>query len=150
STAHSSQYQYIPALALPKHDELNLKLNNPPSFRDPKSVLVIGLPPVRPTLPPPLRAVDAAQISCLSKPDLVLTADGAPLVYATEMAHNFVLHVENGSGETRSGEKQSGADSIFQPSLILRAEALPSKIIQCRQVRLTARSRAFFAEIGDS
>jgi len=108
-TAHSAQYQYIPALALPKHDELNLKLNNPPSFRDPKSVLVIGLPPVRPTLPPPLRAVDAAQISCLSKPDLVLTADGAPLVYATEMAHNFVLHVENGSGETRSGEKQSGA-----------------------------------------
>src|SRR6266700_7277642 len=104
-TAHSAQYQYIPALALPKHDELNLKLNNPPSFRNPKSVLVIGLPPVRPTLPPPLRT--AAQISCLSKPDLVLTADGAPLVYATEMAHNFVLHVENGSGATSSGETKS-------------------------------------------
>jgi len=29
---HTAAYQYIPALALPKHDELNLKLNNPPPF----------------------------------------------------------------------------------------------------------------------
>ena len=42
-TAHTAQYQYIPALALPKQDELNLRLNNPPSFRNPKSVIVIGL-----------------------------------------------------------------------------------------------------------
>jgi len=97
-TAHTAQYQYIPALALPKHDELNLRLNNPPSFRNPKSVLVIGLPPVRPTQPPPLRALDVTQVSCLSKPDLVLAVDGAPLVYATEMAHDFVLHVETKSG----------------------------------------------------
>src|SRR6266566_7846 len=41
-------------------------------------------------------------------------------------------------------------DSIFQPSLILRAEALPSKIIHCPQVRLTARLLAFSAGIGDS
>ena len=97
-TAHTAQYQYIPALALPRHDELNLRLNNPPSFRNPKSVLVVGLPPVRPTVAPPLRALDAAQISCLSKPGLVLAVDGAPLVYATEMAHDFVLHVEAKSG----------------------------------------------------
>src|SRR5581483_5646450 len=57
-TAHTAQYQYIPALALPKKDELNLRLNNPPSFRNPKSVLVIGLPPIRTAPPPPLRAVD--------------------------------------------------------------------------------------------
>jgi len=98
STAHTAQYQYIPALALPKKDELNLRLNNPPSFRNPKSVIVIGLPPVRPSPIPPLRAVDAAQVFCAGKPSLLLPADGAPLVFATELAHNFVLHVEGKSG----------------------------------------------------
>jgi hypothetical protein len=34
-TTHTAQYQYIPALALPKQNELNLRLNNPPSFRNP-------------------------------------------------------------------------------------------------------------------
>src|SRR3954471_20431304 len=58
-TTHTAQYQYIPALALPKKDQLNLRLNNPPSFRNPKSVIVIALPPVHAAVPPPLRAVDA-------------------------------------------------------------------------------------------
>jgi len=99
STAHTAQYQYIPALALPRKDDLNLRLNNPPSFRNPKSVLVIALPPVHAVVPPPLRAVDATQIFCASKLDLVLPAEGAPLVFATELAHNFVLHVEPKSGK---------------------------------------------------
>ena len=98
STAHTAQYQYIPALALPKQDQLNLRLNNPPSFRNPKSVLVIGLPPVRPAPVPPLRATDSTQVFCAGKPSLLLPADGAPLVYATDLAHNFVLHVEAKSG----------------------------------------------------
>jgi hypothetical protein len=98
STAHTAQYQYIPALALPRKDDLNLRLNNPPSFRNPKSVLVIALPPVHTAVPPPLRAVDATQVFCASKPDLVLPAEGAPLVFATELAHNFVLHVETRPG----------------------------------------------------
>ncbi len=98
STAHTAQYQYIPALALPKKDELNLRLNNPPSFRNPKSVLVICLPPIRPALLPPLRAVDATQVFCADKPALVLPVEGAPLVFATDLAHNFVLHVETKSG----------------------------------------------------
>lgn len=98
STAHTAQYQYIPALALPKDDELNLRLNNPPSFRNPKSVIVIGLPPIRPAPVPPLRADDPAQVFCAGKPSLLLPAEGAPLVFATELAHNFVLHVETKSG----------------------------------------------------
>lgn len=97
-TAHSAQYQYIPALALAKQDELNLKLNNPPSFRNPKSVIVVGLPPVRPTQPPPLKPVDATLLACLSKPGLVLPVDGAPLVFATDLAHGLKLHVEGKSG----------------------------------------------------
>src|ERR1700688_4341165 len=36
-SAHTAQYQYIPALSLPKQDNLNLRLNSPPSFRNPKS-----------------------------------------------------------------------------------------------------------------
>ncbi len=98
STAHTAQYQYIPALALPKQDQLNLRLNNPPSFRNPKSVIVIGLPPVRPAPVPPLRAVDAAQVFCAGKPSLLLPAEGAPLVFATQLAHDFVLHIEAKSG----------------------------------------------------
>jgi hypothetical protein len=98
STTHTAQYQYIPALALPKENELNLRLNNPPSFRNPKSVIVIGLPPVHASPPPPLRAVDANQVLCAGKPTLLLQADGAPLVYATELAHKFVLHVDTKQG----------------------------------------------------
>lgn len=85
---------------MPKQDELNLRLNNPPSFRNPKSVLVIGLPPVRPAPVPPLRAVDPAQVFCAGKPSLLLPAEGAPLVFATELAHNFVLHIEAKSGSS--------------------------------------------------
>src|SRR5467141_2641658 len=98
STAHTAQYQYIPALALPKQDQLKLRLNNPPSFRNPKSVLVIGLPPVRPAIAPPLRAPDASQVYCASQPELVLPADGAPLVFATQLAHQFVLQVDTRKG----------------------------------------------------
>ena len=97
-TTHTAQYQYIPALALPKEDQLNLRLNNPPSFRNPKSVLVIGLPPIRVAPPPPLRAVDANQVLCAGKPSLLLQADGAPLVFATDLAHHLVLHIEPKSG----------------------------------------------------
>lgn len=95
---HTAQYQYIPALALPKQDELNLRLNNPPSFRNPKSVLVIGLPPIRTAPPPPLRVAEPSQVLCAGKPQLVLPAEGAPLVFATDLAHNLALHIETKSG----------------------------------------------------
>jgi hypothetical protein len=97
-STHTAQYQYIPALALPKSDTLNLRLNNPPSFRNPKSVIVIGLPPVSPTPVPPLRIAEENQAYCAEKPFLVLPIEGAPLAYATELAHNFVLHVDTKKG----------------------------------------------------
>jgi len=98
STAHTAQYQYIPALALPKDNDLNLRLNNPPSFRNPKSVIVIGLPPVHTAPPPPLRSLDQNQVFCAGKPTLVLQADSAPLVFATDLAHHFVLHLDAKQG----------------------------------------------------
>jgi hypothetical protein len=99
NTTHTAQYQYIPALAIPTKDELNLRLNNPPSFRNPKSVIVIGLPPIRSSPVPPLRALDASQIFCSGKPSLLLPADGAPLVFATDLAHDFTVHVDTKNGQ---------------------------------------------------
>lgn len=43
---HTTEFQYLPALVLPKQDDLNLRLNSPPSFHNPRSVLVVGLPAV--------------------------------------------------------------------------------------------------------
>lgn len=94
-TTHTAQFQYIPALALSKRDTLNLRLNNPPSFRNPKSVIVVGLPPVIQAVPPPLKAVDAKQASCLTDPKLTLPVEGAPLVFATDLAHDLTLHLQN-------------------------------------------------------
>jgi hypothetical protein len=99
-TARTAQYQYIPALALPHGVALNLRLNNPPSFRNPKSVIVVGLPPIASAVLPPLRAVDAKAIPCITNPDLVLPIDGAPLVFATDLAHQFALRVPTKTGKT--------------------------------------------------
>ncbi|MFZ0523519.1 MAG: hypothetical protein WAL95_21005 [Candidatus Acidiferrales bacterium] len=94
----TAEYQYIPALALPKNEQMNLRLNNPPSFRNPKSVIVVGLPAVEAAQLPPLRPVDPKQAFCLEKSPLVLPTEGAPLVFSTSIAHDFVLHVEDKAG----------------------------------------------------
>lgn len=93
----TAQYQYIPALSLPKKNELELKLNNPPSFHNPKSVIVIALPAIKKEEAPPLRAVDAALPTCLQRDPLVLPAEGAPLIFATPLAHDLTLHLDTGS-----------------------------------------------------
>ena len=97
---HTATYQYIPALALPNHHQLNLKLNNPPSFRKPKSVLVVALPAVEPAQLPPLRAVDSNQVFCLQRPALVLPVEGAPLVFSTALGHDFVMRVQSENGSS--------------------------------------------------
>jgi hypothetical protein len=61
ASLHTAHFQYIPALALPAKDTLNLRLNVPPSFRDPKSVVVVALPPVGAVKPPPLHPVNPAE-----------------------------------------------------------------------------------------
>jgi hypothetical protein len=96
---HTAAYQYIPALSLPTEDTLNLRLNNPPSFKNPKSVIVIGLPPVEAAQVPPLRAVEPKQKYCVAKPDTVLQMEGAPLVFASNYAHDLKIVVPNKSGK---------------------------------------------------
>src|SRR5271168_423457 len=99
SGLHTAHYQYIPAIAFPENESLNLRLNTPPSFNDPKSVIVIGLPSIQATVPPPLQPADPKDITCLLKPSVVLPVDGAPLVFSTAFAHDLVLHLD-GPGAT--------------------------------------------------
>jgi hypothetical protein len=98
ASLHTAHFQYIPALALPAKDELNLRLNVPPSFRDPKSVVVVALPPIGPGKPPPLHPVIPAESFCAQKPGLVLPAEGAPIVFSTQLAYGLKLHIETRNG----------------------------------------------------
>ena len=95
SSLHTAHFQYIPALALPTKDTLNLRLNVPPSFRDPKSVVVVALPPVGPAVPPPLHPVNPEEQYCAQKPGLVLAAEGAPAIFSTQLAAGLALHIES-------------------------------------------------------
>lgn len=98
ASLHTAHFQYIPALALPTEDTLNLRLSVPPSFRDPKSVVVVGLPPVGPAKMPPLHPSNPSDQFCAQKGGLVLPAEGAPLVYATAEGHDLKLHIDSKSG----------------------------------------------------
>ena len=89
----TAQYQYIAALSAQHGNQLALTLNTPPSFQDPKSVLVAALPAVELAQPPPLRAVNPKETLCARKPDLVVPVEGAPLVFATDYAHEVALTV---------------------------------------------------------
>jgi hypothetical protein len=98
SNLHNAQYQYIPAISFPQDDAMNLRLNTPPSFHNPKSVLVIALPAVQAAVTPPLRPTDPNEITCLIKPTVVLPVDGAPLVFSEDFAHDLVLHLNTPPG----------------------------------------------------
>ena len=97
---HTAHFQYIPALALPRADSLNLRLNMPPSFINPMSVVVVALPPIGSSRPEPLHQVNPSDNFCAMKPGLVLPAEGAPLVFATAMAHDLFLHLESGGAKS--------------------------------------------------
>ena len=96
---HTPSYQYIPALSVPQGSQMNLRLNNPPSFRNPMSVIVMGLPAVEAEQLPPLRSLNKDGVFCLQKAPLVLPVQGAPVVFSTNIAHDFVLHLQGKAGE---------------------------------------------------
>lgn len=97
---HTAEYQYIPALAEQSGDALALKLNSPPSFHNPKSVLVIALPAIEPGQPPPLHLVNEKDVYCAQSTKLSLPVDGAPLVFSTSYAHNLMLHLQAANGKS--------------------------------------------------
>ena len=97
SNLHTAHYSYIPAIAFPQNEALNLRLNTPPSFENPKSVIVIGMPAVQKAPLPTLRASDPKHVTCLLKPNVALPVEGAPLVFSTSFAHDLNLHREKPS-----------------------------------------------------
>src|SRR4030088_3449106 len=96
----TAQYQYIPALASQQGDQLALTLNTPPSFHNPKSVLVAALPAVETSQLPPLHAVDPKATFCLRKSTLALPVEGAPLVFSTSYAHALTLKLTGDEGKS--------------------------------------------------
>jgi hypothetical protein len=112
SSLHTAHFQYIPSLAMPTDDTLNLRLNTPPSFRNPKSVVMVALPPLGHAKPEPLHPVVPTDQFCAQKPGLVLPAQGAPMVFASQLIHDLSLHI-NAKSESKTA----------QYDLLLAAEA---------------------------
>ncbi len=96
----TAQYQYIPGLSFPEDATLNLKLNAPPSFVNPKTVIVIGLPAIQKAVLPPLHSHDPNAVACLLQPRMTLQLEGAPLVFSTSFAHDIVLRLNQTAGST--------------------------------------------------
>lgn len=96
----SAQFQYIPTLARWNNDRIGLLLNAAPSFRNPKSVLVVTMPPVEESAPPPLRAAEPRTEICATRRDLLLPVTASPLLYATGYAHDTALRIAGPGGGT--------------------------------------------------
>ncbi|HEX5285230.1 MAG TPA: hypothetical protein VFW30_13995 [Bryocella sp.] len=118
---HTAQYQYIPAIAFPQNDAMNLRLNTPPSFHNPKSVLVIGLPAVQSSHSPPLRPTDPNHVACLIQPSVTLPIEGAPLVFSTSLAHDLVLHLNTPPGAPAEPDIPLVADAYHGGLVLQRA-----------------------------
>jgi len=63
----------------------------------------VALPPVGVTRPPPLHPVNPAESYCAQKPGLVLPAEGAPLVFATQLAYGLTLHIVDKPSKKNNG-----------------------------------------------
>jgi len=166
STLHTAKYQYIPALALPQkeqQDTLNLRLNVPPSFRDPKSVIVVALPPVGPSKLPQLHpaeleqkeppqkeqaqnsttatnlAINAPLSYCATKPNLALSAEGSPLVFATAMAHDLTLHIETKAKVPTGSSSPSGVHPEIVPASSQTAAGTPALVSSAPGIEIAVR-----------
>jgi hypothetical protein len=122
----TAQYQYIPALAMQQGDQLALTLNAPPSFHNPKSVIVVALPAVEQAQLPPLHAVDPKATFCLRKSTLALPVEGAPLVFSTSYAHDLTLKLTRDDG--KSIELPAKADPQLGGFLIDTQELGPTAV----------------------
>jgi hypothetical protein len=96
----TAQYQYIPGLSFPQGSSLSLRLNAPPSFHKPESVIVIGLPAIQKAKLPPLHPHNPNQVACLLQPKMTIPLEGAPLVFSSSFAHGLVLHLNRTGSPT--------------------------------------------------
>ena len=127
---HTAQYQYIPALSDDDGLDMNLWLNAPPSFHNPKSVLVVALPPVEAARLPELHPVDPKQVFCMEKTPLTLPVDGAPAIFATQYAHGLTLHLqgENGKAVDLPAQPDPGQGGFVGPTPVLQNAGLGKKV----------------------
>lgn len=140
SGIHTAHFQYIPAIAFPDGDLLNLRLNTAPSFHDPKSVIVVALPAIQSTVAPPLHLQAPNHISCLLEPDMVLPLQGAPLVFATAFAHDLVLHLNNGATVDGKADLPLVPDAFEGGLIVTRDPArrpLPTAVPEARDADMT-------------
>ncbi len=148
SNLHTAQYQYIPAISFPQDQALNLRLNTPPSFHNPKSVLVIGLPSVQPAQTPPLRPADENHVACLLQPSVVLPVDGAPLVFSTDFATGLTLHLNTPLGAPGEADIPLTPDA-FEGGLVLQGPAHHLQLHDDRQpLTPAAQASATPAAVG--
>jgi hypothetical protein len=96
----TAQYQYIPGLSFPQGEALSLRLNAPPSFHKPESVIVIGLPAIQKAKLPPLHPHDPNEVACLLQPKMTIPLEGAPLVFSSSFAHGLALHLNRTGAPT--------------------------------------------------
>jgi hypothetical protein len=96
---HTARYQYIPAISVLEGEQVGLKLNNPPSFHDPKSVIVVGLPLIGASHPPALIAAEPDKVHCLQDSGFVLPVEGAPLLFSTAFGRNLLLQMKDPAGK---------------------------------------------------
>ncbi|MBV8144043.1 MAG: hypothetical protein JO184_03465 [Gammaproteobacteria bacterium] len=97
---HTARYQYFPALTSMHGRQAALTLNAPPSFHDPKSVLVVALPAIEAPRFPSLHPVPAADLLCAGKSPLVLPVEGTAVVFATAYAHDATLRLTRKDGSS--------------------------------------------------
>jgi len=90
---HSPRYQYIPALGLGNGDKLALVLNTPPSFADPKSVLMVALPEIKPANALVPHREPVAIAPCLGAKEPLVPLIISPLYYATAYARQLTLRI---------------------------------------------------------
>ena len=90
---HTAKYQYIPALGVPSGDLLTLVLNTPPSFANPKSVLMAALPEIKAAQPPVLLKSSTAPAPCFGAKQPLLPLVIGPLFFATAYGHDLALRV---------------------------------------------------------
>ena len=83
-----------------------------------------------------LHAVDAKSTLCAQTKPLVLPVVGAPYVFATGYAHDFVLRVQNKAGQ--SVDIPATPDAM-QGGFVVDAQALEAQKLACQRDRNAAR-----------
>lgn len=105
----SPQFGYLPTIGVRRNERVSLLLNTAPSFEKPKSVLVVGMPPVEDQRPPQLRNVQTAPV-CATRKDAVLPVDGTALVYSTGFGRNLAVKISSEGGRAVEVPVQARAD----------------------------------------